>query len=226
MSVDCPVCEKGPFESVDPHLKGHVTGTPDPDHVWSEVKDQLEDPPDDPPESTDGDDSDDPPSEGAPEGDPDGGSNGGSADPDDTGEADPTTQPPETSDDDQTDDSDDTPSSPTMSGSTDDDDQWTSGSTDPDDDRDQTPQPPQTPVQDDSGGIPIPVSTTTLVMVVGLIAVGALLWVYVRGSSDSTPDVETGTDAEVDDVQDDVENNPDEKVGGAGLVTIQEGADE
>lgn len=213
-TVECPVCGAGPFESADPHLKGHVSGTPDDAHDWTDVKDQL----DDPPESTDGTDTDDHP-EDPPESPPEGGSDGGSVDPDGDDDPEQAGDDSDSTDESETDDTDSTPSTTTMPDSDPDDQQWTTLDDQPDDDADGQAQPPQKSTKGDSGGIPIPVDTTTLYLGVGVIAVGALVVIWLR----------MGDDGQQTDVVDGVEESSDDgdgEVGGAGLVATTGGIDD
>lgn len=71
------------------------------------------------------------------------------------------------------------------------------GDDDPSDPTDSDPSGTSDPL---SGGIPIPVSTTTLAMGVGLILMGFLLWTYVRTSSTSSPTADQQVEADQQDV--------------------------
>ena len=206
----CPIdgCD---YQGTADQIKGHMGASTDHPN-WNDLDDQVKADlqSGDGETSDEGDDQvDDHPSEGG---------SGPGSDPDDSDD------PPEQGSDqdepptdDQNDHPNDTPDSPTMSDPTDGSDQWTTVQTTDDDPQDQPADGTEGSDSDLSGGIPIPVDTTTLFMVVGLIAVGALLFLYVR-SDDAGDDVQETTET----VDADVEDNSDDELGGAGLVSATE----
>ncbi|QSG06459.1 MSCRAMM family adhesin SdrC [Halapricum desulfuricans] len=177
-------------------LKGHLGAQPDHPN-WNDLDDQVKADL----QSGDGETSDEGHDQG--ETDPVEGGDDPSSDPDGSddhpeqdGDQD---EPPEN---DQNDHPDDTPSSPTMSDATDGSDQWSTVQTTDDASQDQPAQGTEESDSDLSGGIPIPVDTTTLFMLVGLILLGGLLLMYIRSGNDTHEPVEEAKDLDESNQQD------------------------
>jgi len=164
---DCPAegCDATGYESIG-SLRGHVNGTPDDEHDWSELKDQVEggdDQQTDQQESLDGDGSDDQPEGGAHERDdhPPEGDNEMPIDENDQRQW--GTDQGESRDEREPDERDDHP--PEGGG-----------------ERDQ--EGGEGASSETSGGIPLPVDKTTLFLLVGVLVAGVLLYLFLNSQND------------------------------------------
>ena len=210
--LNCPVegCDfRGEYSSV----KGHITAKSDPAHQWSELRDELDDP-NDQAEGSDGRQTDDPNDQG--DDPPSGGPEGGGSDPaGDDDQADQDAQDAQAGEEGES-DQDDMPSKQDLDrqrAQYDQDDHPPEG--DSDGGSKGTDSGPSGTSDPGLGGIPVPVSTTTLMMGAAIVLMLALLYAYTRDSSEST--ATHSVDEQADDS--DVKEAIDEATEGGGLMS-------